>query len=212
MKKVFPLILVLTLVLLAACGGGDSTEEPTPSPTPTVTEEPTPTPDEPTPTPTQTQSPTPTVPSGSDVADVVGSIADLVIAYSESDGNWHGYLPANISPLTQLEKGMSYWIFSATEHKPVASGFTVTLNKGWYKGMTRGWETKDEPVTTALQKDKDTILFVIGYDNDAKEFTAYMSPSVAPLTTIEPGQEYCTFTGHSSADTFPTHDINCKTL
>ncbi|MFO8101678.1 MAG: hypothetical protein R6U37_05900 [Dehalococcoidia bacterium] len=207
MKKLFPLVIMLVAMLLVVgCGcGDDSTEEETPAPTPTMTEEPTPTSSpeptpEVTPTTTPTQEATPTAtPEGDSVEAVLAPVSSLILAYAEVNGEWQGYRNPDAGSIATLESGSAYWIYAAEEVMPEAPGFVMALNKGWQEAGPIAWMAEDSAAATALQADKDKILFVVGFDNQSKKFTAYMSPSVSPMTEILPGQEYCVFAGNPPA-------------
>ncbi len=201
MKKVAILLVAITVLFLMAACGGDSTDEPTPTdsptPTPTITEEATPSP---TPEPTQEASPTPQPTSGNSVEAVLADkLSKLVLAYAEVNGEWQCFKGPNANSLTTLKRGSAYWIYSTEEIMPEASGFLMALNEGWQEAGPIAWMAEDATSITALQADKDSILFVIGFDNVSKKFTAYMSPSVSPMMNIMPGDYYCTFAGNPPA-------------
>ncbi len=210
MKRiVLSMVLVTALLLVIACGGGDSTEEPTPSPTPTPTptQEVTPT-AEPThtPTPTQEATPTPTPQDDSVEAVLAPVLSDLIVAYAETNDVWQGYRGPNALPLTTLKQGKAYWMFATEEVVLESPDFIQTLFAGWQDAAPIAWMSADSQVITALQDHQDSLLFVVGWDASAQQFSVYMSPAVSSLTEIQSGQEYCTFAGNP-----PAPQASCQT-
>ncbi len=151
-------------------------------------------------------APTPTttpVAASSLVEDVLMSVLpDLIVAFSDVNGQWHGYKGTNTLAMETLQSGQVYWFYAVAGVTPDWAALPIA--EGWNQVV---FMSETAQVATALQGYENSVLFVINGDIRTDRYL-YRSSVVVPLTEILYGQNYCTFIA-SPGDMFGTR--TCQT-
>jgi hypothetical protein len=141
-----------------------------------------------------TPTPPPPTQAPEAIEDVLADVmTNLLVAFTEVDGQWQAYTKAGVASLSSLNQGEAYYFFAAA-----ATDLTtdLSLSKGW--NPMKAWVDETATIASSLAGHEDDILIVVGWNGSAQQWELYQGSALTALTEIQSGQTYYTFEADSA--------------